>query len=162
MIPANNVTLDQRRELRESFVKDGGLHLGGLRPAWVSLYGQQFLKEVPDCFGTLTLKNVTYRDGTESTPGRVFTGHIIDRFLKNITTPMVIVEEFGKKNGRRHFHFVGVNSPYVEVMLKDWAAKYGFIKIERLKSPLACMNYIAKYMTKDIDAETARFWVKWT
>ena len=74
---------------------------------------------------------------------------------------MIIVEEFGKKNGRRHFHFVGVNSPFVEHQVNRWADRYGFIKIERTMNSLACMAYITKYMIKEVDADTARFWVKW-
>lgn len=154
-MPTNNATLEQRRALRQSFEKNG------LRAAWLGLYGQQFLKKDPDCFGTLTLKNVVHRDGTEATPGRVFTGYLIDHFMKSINTPMIIVEEFGKKNGRRHFHFVGVNSPFVEHQVNRWADRYGFIKIERTMNSLACMAYITKYMIKEVDADTARFWVKW-
>jgi hypothetical protein len=131
------------------------------RAAWLGFFGSQFFGSSPDVFGTLTLKDVTYRDGTVAPPGHFATGKRVESFLHNVDSATLIVEEFGKKNGRRHFHFVSKQSIYLDNQLGIWAKDLGFIKVERMQSALACLGYITKYMTKEMDNETARFWINW-
>lgn len=131
------------------------------RAAWLGFFGELLKGSRPDSFGTLTLKDVVHKDGSVVTPGYQSTGKKVEAFLRNVDSATLIVEEFGKKNGRRHFHFVSRQTKYVDNQLQYWANNYGFIKVERMQSALACMAYITKYMTKELSNETARFWINW-
>lgn len=131
------------------------------RAAWLGFFGEQLKGSHPDIFGTLTLKDVVHKDGSVVTPGYQSTGKKIEKFLHNVDSATLIVEEFGKKNGRRHFHFVSKASMYVDHQLHLWAEELGFIKVERMQSELACLAYITKYMVKELSNENARFWINW-
>ena len=131
------------------------------RAAWLGLFGETLKGSHPDIFGTLTLRDYVAKDGSVVTPGYQSTGKKIEKFLRNVDSATLIVEEFGKRNGRRHFHFVSKASIYVNDQLSVWAEDVGFIKVERMQSELACLAYITKYMVKEIGNESARFWINW-
>lgn len=130
-----------------------------LRSAWLGLFGQLMNDTEPDCFGTLTLRDIRGLDGQVFTPGHQASGKYVDAFLRNLDSATLVVEEFGKRNGRRHFHLISKSSQVLETKFDEWKLNKGFIKIERMQSQLACMGYISKYMTKDFDNVTARFWL---
>lgn len=134
------------------------------RAAWLGFFGELLKGSHPDSFGTLTLKNVVHNDGSIVTPGYQSTGTKVKHFVNNVDSATLVVEEFGKRNGRRHFHFVTRQTKYVDWELKYWAEHYGFIKVDHMQSALACMAYITKYMTKELKGtpdEAARFWINW-
>jgi len=135
------------------------MEISSLRAAWIGLFGEMLNKTQPDCFGTLTLRDIIGWDGQVFTPGHQASGRYIDEFLHNLDSATLVVEEFGKKNGRRHFHLISKSSAKLEDKFEKWKETKGFIKIERMQSSLACMGYISKYMTKDYDSTTARFWL---
>lgn len=130
-----------------------------LRAAWIGQFGEMLKGTEPDLFGTLTLRDITGWDGQVFTPGHQAAGRYIDDFLDDIDSATLIVEEFGKRNGRRHFHLISKASVKVDEKLKKWAKLKGFINVQRMQSSIACMGYISKYMTKDFDNTTARFWL---
>lgn len=130
-----------------------------LRAAWIGFFGEMLNKTEPDCFGTLTLRDVEMWDGQVLTPGHQAAGKYVEQFLHNLDSATLVVEEFGKKNGRRHFHLISKSSAKLDAKFEKWKESRGFIKIERMQSSAACMAYISKYMTKDYDLETARFWL---
>lgn len=130
-----------------------------LRAAWLGLFGQLLLKSQPDCFGTLTMRDIVGWDGQTLVPGHQASGRFVEDFLHNLDSATLVVEEFGKKNGRRHFHLISRSSQLLERKLEAWKDTKGFIKVERMQNSTACMAYISKYMTKDFDNTTARFWL---
>lgn len=105
------------------------------------------------------MRDIVGWDGQTLVPGHQASGRFVEEFLRNMDSATLVVEEFGKKNGRRHFHLISRSSQVLEQKLKDWIKLKGFIKVERMQSSVSCMAYISKYMTKDFDNTTARFWL---
>lgn len=96
-------------------------------------------------------------------PGVQASERYVSLFLASVARA-VVVEEFGRLRGRRHFHFVADGDS--DAIRDGW--DWGVIQLDVARSMRDTMEYVHKHLVKDLyrndgqqpDGEHARWWLK--
>ena len=96
--------------------------------------------------GSNLFLTLTFNDDTLNSTTQKERRVAVSRFLKSFGVPYVANIDFGKLNGREHYHAV-LNTDNID--LKSWR-KYGNINVERIKSKnlSRASSKISKYVSK--------------
>lgn len=108
--------------------------------------------------GECLFLTLTFNDETLNNTGADTRRQYVRKYLKQFNCPYVANIDFGKENGREHYHAV-INTSRIE--LKDWRI-YGNINVERVRnnrielSKTRLSKYISKLSNHAIKETTKR------
>lgn len=93
--------------------------------------------------GNALFITLTFNDKTMAKTDRNKRRRLVQRYLKDNCSNYVANIDFGKLNGREHYHALVSN----DLCLKDWF-KYGSIDVEHVKPYETSTKKLSKYITK--------------